>query len=180
MAYIITLERVAFTIAFSIKELVTYFLIRRFSRTKEFWTILKPILFYEVAVFGFFVIINPVLSLLFSRVFFVHWFYLIYLLISVVILFLLFTFFMRKFLQLNFLKSLLIFFLVFFIITPVISFSKTTLEARLADNFSWESIIYHKGSETRMRYAILEKRDSLNEYIFRRILFKRGKKFSSN
>jgi len=134
MAYLILLTFFTFLLAFAVKLLITYFFIKFFNRTAGFWAIFKPILLYELGVFCFF-FINPVsliylLTPIIPRVFLFP----VYLLISVVILFLIFKFVMQKFSLLNLKKSLLIFFVMFLIITPIISYSRTMLEFNIGKN----------------------------------------------
>jgi len=172
MVYLIILTFFTFLLAFAVKLLITYFFIKFFNRTAIFWVIFKPILFYELGVFCFFVI-NPVsliylLTPIIPRVFLFP----AYLLISVVILFLIFKFVMQKFSLLNFKKSLLIFFAMFLIITPIISYSRTMLEFNIAKNLPvYEELISIQEIFQRELFQsikspseiILEKVNKLNE-----------------
>lgn len=128
MIYLIILALITFLLAFALKLLITYLFIKFFNRTNNFWSIFKPILLYELGVFCFF-IINPgsliyILTPIIPRIFLFP----IYFLISIIILFLIFKFIMQKFSLLNFKKSLLVFLVMFIIITPIISYSKAKLE----------------------------------------------------
>jgi hypothetical protein len=133
MIYLIILSLITFLLAFAAKLLITYFLIKFFNRKNSFWSIFKPILLYEVGVFCFF-IIKPasliyVITIVIPRIFLFP----LYFLISVVLLFLIFKFIMQKFSLLNFKKSLIVFLLMFLLITPALSFSRSTAEVKIAE-----------------------------------------------
>jgi len=134
MIYLIIFTFITFILAFVLKLLITYFFIKLFNKEKSFWLIFKPILLYELGVFCFF-IINPV-SLIY---FLVPWYIIphvflfpVYFIISIIILFLIFKFIMKKFSLLDFKKALLVFFIMFIIITPIISFSKSMVDHEVA------------------------------------------------
>lgn len=129
MVYLIILNFITFLLAFSLKLLIAYFFIKFFNRTVNFWAILKPILLYELGVSCFF-IISPtdLLNLIIPHILLFP----IVLLVQVSILFLFFRFIMRKFALLDFKKSLLIFFAMFLIVTPLLSFSRQIVEVEVA------------------------------------------------
>lgn len=133
MIYLILLIFVFFLLAFAIKLFATFLLIKLFNRTAIFWIILKPILLYELGAICFF-IINPtgVLDLIIPRLLLSP----IVFLISVIALFFIFRFIMQKFSLLNFKKSLIIFLMIFFIITPVLSFGKDLIESKIVMKFA--------------------------------------------
>lgn len=171
MAYLIILTFLTFLLAFAVKLLITFFFIKFFNRTAGFWAIFKPILLYELGVFCFF-FINPVsliylLTPIIPRVFLSP----VYLLISVVIMFLIFKFVMQKFSLLNLKKSLLIFFTMFLIITPIISCSRAMLEFNMAKNLPvYKELISVQGILQELFQSIkppseivLEKVNRLNE-----------------
>ena len=88
---------------------------------------------YELGVFCFFVI-NPasliyILTLAIPHIFLFP----LYFLISFIIAFLIFKFIMQKFSLLDFKKSLIIFLLMFLLITPAISFSRSIVELKIAE-----------------------------------------------
>jgi len=157
MAYLIILSFITFLLAFAGKLLITYFFIKFFNREKSFLMIFKPILLYELGVFCFF-IINPVsliylLTSIIPHILLFH----VYFLISIIILFLIFKFIMQKFLLLDFKKSLLIFFVVFFIITPLLSFFQVMLEYNISEKLSvFEMWSYLQERERFQQFLSLE------------------------
>ena len=168
MICLIIIHFIFFLLAFSINLLITYFLIKFFNQAKSFWSIFRPILLYEFGIFCFFTIkIDPVLLnyylgpfLLFS----------LYLLISIIGPFFIFQYIMQKFSLLDFKKSLLIFLLMFFIITPFCLFSQTVLEFSIVKNLPDFGIWQHYEIERLSQQTffnplseiLLEKIDRLN------------------
>ena len=174
MIYLIALSLTTFVLAFALKLLITYFFIKFFNREKNFWVIFKPILLYELGAFCLF-IINPVsliylLTPILPRIFL----FLLYFLISAVILFLIFKFIMERFSLLNFKKSLLIFFVMFVIVTPIIFYSKVIIESKVAEKLlvfeKWSykkevfpQILFQKFRPKSPSEILLEKIDRLND-----------------
>lgn len=143
MIYLIILSFIIFLLAFAVKLLITYFFIKFFNRTNSFWSIFKPILLYELAVFSLFIIDPISLIYILTPIISSHFLLPIYILILVIILFYMFKIIMRKFSLLNLKKSLLIFFVMFLIITPIILYSQTILNFNLAKNLpAYEKLNY--------------------------------------
>ena len=177
MIYLILLTLISFLLAFAIKLFVTFLLIKLFNRTAIFWALLKPILLYELGALCFF-IINPtgVLDVIIPRLLLFP----IIFLISVVALFLIFRFVMQKFSLLNFKKSLIIFLIMFFIITPVLSFGKDLIESKIvmrfavfnSTEFSYESIFSDFSSQRPkpLPELILEKTGTLDSIFLEKKL----------
>ncbi len=129
MIYLLLLEAVTILVAFFIKILAFYLLIRFFNRTVKLLSILKPILLYELGIF-IFVLISPTILIYPLRLLRLYLpiilLFPIFLLIFVGISFLIFYSTMRKFSILDLRKSLVVF-LIILIITPSISFLRLSI-----------------------------------------------------
>ena len=134
MTYFIILASTTILIAFLTKIGVFYFLIKLFNRLVRFSTALKLILIYEAGSFVF-CIIDPSRLLYSFPIGLRAVLYPAYLLISVVILFLLLHFLIRKFSLLSFKKTLVVFLIMFFIATTFISYFRTTLVHSMTRSF---------------------------------------------
>lgn len=135
MLYITFLEAGTIILAFLIKLVAFYFLMKLFNKVVKFSTILKPVLLYELGVFLFF-LIDPSFRLIYFFPLGIRniLLYPLCLLITVVILFLFFNFLMSKFSLFTWKKSLIVFLIMFFLITPLLSYSQavvTNLVAKL-------------------------------------------------
>ena len=133
MTYLIILSFALFLIAFAIDLIITFLLIKFFNRTAGFWTIFKPILFYQIGVFCFYFIKPTNLIYILDPIIPRRFLLPLVLLATVIILFLIFKLIMQKFSLLNFKKSLIVFFLMFLVITPAISFSRSIVEVKIAE-----------------------------------------------
>lgn len=157
MIYLIFLEAITIILAFFIKLVAFYFLIKIFNRTVKFSKILKPILLYESAVLLFILIIPEVLSypLRLLSVYLSIIASLLFLLIIIAGAFFIFYFIMHKFSVLNWKKSLIVFLLMFIIITPVICLSRVSLITKLPISSDETSKLYLLDQPTLFHYLPL-------------------------
>lgn len=132
MTHFVILESITILLAFLVNIGIFYLLIKLFDRSVKFLAVLKLILLYEAGFFAFW-IVDPfrfLYSLLLElRVVL----YPLYFIVPVVILFLFLYFLMRKFSLLNLKKTLVIFLIMFFMVTPFISYSRTMLTHSIID-----------------------------------------------
>ena len=183
MVYLIIFTLITFILALALKLLITYFFIKLFNKEKSFWLIFKPILLYELGVFCFF-IIDPV-----SLIYLIPWtiiphvfLFPVYFLTSIIILFLIFKLIMQKFSLLDFKKALLVFLIMFIIITPFISYSKVTAELKMAERLSifeewgheeaFPSLLFPEPRLKSPSEILLEKTDRLNDIFLQGELLK--------
>ncbi|MDI6591817.1 MAG: hypothetical protein QME61_02705 [Patescibacteria group bacterium] len=134
MTYFIILESITIFLAFLVNIGVFYFLIKLFNRSVKFLTALKLILLYEAGFF-FFWIIDPARLFYFFPLGLRAVLYPVYLLVSVVVLFLFLYFLMQKLSLLNFKKTLIVFLIIFFIITPFLSYCRAALAYSMTKSF---------------------------------------------
>lgn len=151
MTYFIILQSITILLAFLIKIGVFYFSIKFFNRLVKFSTALKLILLYEAGFFVFW-IIDPSRLLYFFPSGVRAVLYPAYLLVSIAVLFLFLYFLIRKFSLLNFKKTLVIFLIIFFIVTPFLSYSRAALVYSMIKSFfpdiASELPIFNKMIET--------------------------------
>jgi len=124
VTYFIVLEAVTIFLAFLVKLIAFYFLIKFFNRTIKFSTVLKPILLYEMGFLVFILISETILFYpmhLFSSFLPAIIVSTLYFLIFVIIAFLIFHLAIRTFSIMSWKKSLVVFLLIFILITPAIS-----------------------------------------------------------
>ena len=171
MIYLIILTFVFFLIAFATKLLITYSLVKFFNKSKNFWLIFKPILLYELGVFCFF-IIDPfsLIHLMVRHAVSPLFLFILYFLNSFIVLFFIFKIIMQKFSLLDFKKSLLVFFMMFLIVTPIISFSKGVIKYNIIERLPvydeeflfWEHF-YSSRKQVSFSGVLLEKIIRLND-----------------
>jgi len=136
MTYLIILLIITLIIFYLIKLGILYFLIKFFKKEANLFLILKAILLYELIAF-IFLFIDPIKSIYSARlvvgpiVLFP-----IYLSVVLIFLFLVFKFIMEKFSLLDFKKCLIIFLLMFIIITPILGYLKAIISENLAKKLS--------------------------------------------
>jgi hypothetical protein len=134
MAYFIILDSITILLAFLINIGIFYFLIKLFNRLVKFSTALKLILLYETGFFIFW-IIDPSRLLYFFPSVLRAVLSPVYLLVSIVVLFFFLSFLMRKFSLLNFRKTLIVFLMMFFIVTPFLSYYRAALAYSMTKSF---------------------------------------------
>ncbi|MBU3934828.1 hypothetical protein KKC00_02620 [Patescibacteria group bacterium] len=137
-------------------------MIKYFNKTVNFITIFKPILFYELGIFCFF-FINPIaLVHLFKAIIPYRFLSLIELLIIVGVSFFIFNFVMQKFSLLNFKKALIVFFVMFLIVTPIVLYVTQQIAIRyVVEKFPVFS--YDQPPSQTFSQVLLTKIDGLND-----------------
>ena len=122
--YLTFLEAITIVLTLFIGIIIFYFLIKIFNKTVKFLTVLKAILLYELcAIVAYSIYPAPIFqSLKFS---------VLMLIILGVVLFLTFYFITRKHFLINWKKSLALFFLISFILFPLLDYFRVNLEFKL-------------------------------------------------
>ena len=122
--YLTFLEAITIVLTLFIGIIIFYFLIKIFNKTVKFLTVLKAILLYELCAIIIYSIypapIFPSLKFLVLK-----------LIILGVVLFLTFYFITRKHFLINWKKSLALFFLISFILFPLLDYFRVNLEFKL-------------------------------------------------
>ena len=122
--YLTILEIVTQFLIFFLGTVIIYFLLRIFNKTINFLTVLKAILFYEVfAVTAYVIYPTSIFSSLQDSV--------LKLLILGIVLFSIFYFIAKKFFQIKWWKSLVVFLLMVVLIFPFLDFSRISLSTRI-------------------------------------------------
>jgi len=140
MTYLVILEAITVLLAFFVKLVAFYFLIKLFNQTVKFLTTVKSILLYELGTLIFILIIPRFSNFqLFNSPLYLF-FGLLYFLFFIAVLFFIFYFIMRKLSLLSLKKSLIVFLVIFLIITPLILFSQTKISNLIFTETSAELI----------------------------------------
>ncbi|MCH7828744.1 hypothetical protein IH982_02710 [Patescibacteria group bacterium] len=134
MTYFIILEAITILLAFLVNIGIFYLLIKLFNRLAKFSAVLKLIFLYEVGFFVFW-LIDLSRLLLFFPLWLQAVLYPAYLLVSIMVLFLFLYFLMQKFSLLNFKKILIVFLIMFLIVTPFLSYYRAALTYSMTKSF---------------------------------------------
>ncbi len=122
--YLTFLEAITMILALFIGIVILYFLIRIFNKTIKLLTVLKAILLYELfAIIVYSIYPEPMFSSL--------KFLVLKLVVLSTILFLIFYFITRKYFLVDWKKSLVLFFLISFILFPLLDYFRVNLEFKL-------------------------------------------------